>query len=145
MPTSNFFNQCLNRKNFLNLTIELHNVVTSQKKKKEIIYSLIKKIIQLIMDKIFEVREQEEENWTQNPTYANLPYEQKILLDKFYSNIRATEVKWLEKILSNISEWVLFTYTQNIGDEAVDLGDAEWRFVTEIVREVADENMEFYK
>lgn len=155
LPKTDFFAQCLYvkgyKKDFEELQIWIRkdlDGVTGERKnnryiRKEIKY-VIRKIIGQILFTAFCIRKYKQE-WSISEVYQNLPLSQRIWLDDLYENQRNESEQWHDEISHRIAKWVIDTYEdKTIISSSHMLGSGELLAVKEIVKELIDEDKEFF-
>ncbi|MEB3767917.1 type I-F CRISPR-associated protein Csy1 [Acinetobacter sp. MD2] len=155
LPTRDFFSQCLYAKGYKDTFKHLQELirkdldgVTGQRKNnisiRKDIDKTLRKIIEQILFTAFCIR-QYKQQWSLSASYQNLPLSQRIWLDDCYQEEREENDSWFEEISHRIAKWILDVYQdKNIVPQSYQLGDGELRAVKEIVRDLLNEDKEFF-
>lgn len=155
LPTRDFFSQCLYAKGYKD-TFELLQIlirkdldgVTGERKNtisiRKDIDKTLRKIIEQILFTAFCIRKYKKQ-WSISESYENLPLAQRIWLDNYYQEEREENDLWFEDISHRIAKWILEVYQdKNIVPQSYQLGDGELIAVKEIVRDLLNEDKEFF-
>lgn len=143
LPRTDFFAQCLYRKDFNNSFELLHKLMQLDINNERIrtsITNIIRFIIDQILRAVNSIREQER-GWSQTPYYINLPKEQKVWLDSSNQQDGDLYPEWRDEISLRISSWIVLTYEKVI-HKAYKLGDEELLKIRNMVEEVLDKDKE---
>lgn len=155
LPTRDFFTQCLYiqayKENFSDLQILIRkdlDGITGQRKNTKAIRKNIDKTLRKIIEKIlfnaFCIRKYKNQ-WSATEYYENLPLYQRIWLDDFYKAQREEDGSWFEDVSREIAKWILKIYAdKDIVENSYQLGDGELLAVKEIVKELLNEDKEFF-
>ena len=92
---------------------------------RQAIHDLMDEIISAVLLTAYQIRAGEI-GWSEKEAYSQLPTAQKIWLDDACMEERL-EPSWTGEIAAAFARWVVFSYEKLLGEEAVSLGDAEWR------------------
>jgi CRISPR-associated protein Csy1 len=136
-PKNDFYTNTLwVNDNIKSLFIYLNKMVNSpvrenmEKRKKDILQQILFQI------HLFALRVRKlPQNWSNYPTYDNLPKWQKIYLDEAYQNIRDTKEKnhsFKEKCLEESARWITNQYRELF---SVNIGDAELKEFSKILKQ----------
>jgi CRISPR-associated protein Csy1 len=127
LPKTDFFLQCLYRKNYQDSFIQLHKFMQLDLNNIDI-RNAIRNIIQFVIDQILlqalRTREYATDGWSNQDYYANLPKVQRIWLDKIHQKEREADNDWCEELSKEIARWILRSYEKIISD-AYTLGTGE--------------------
>jgi len=133
LPKTDFFAQCLYRKNFQDSFIQLHKFMQLDLNNIDI-RTAIRNIIQFVIDQVllqgFKIREYYSEGWSQQDYYASLPKLQRVWLDQIY-------------VTQDIARWILRSYEKVIND-AFKLGTGEINEVKQRVEKSLQQAKEFF-
>lgn len=144
LPKTDFFAQCLRRKNFQDSFIQLHRLMKPAHKNDDVRQG-IKNIIHFIIDRIlleaFKIREHYDSDWSSQDYYEYLPKLQRIWLDNAYQNDR--DVEWREELSIEVARWILHCYEKTIHDAFI-LGDGELSEVKKMVTEAINKDKEYF-
>jgi CRISPR-associated protein Csy1 len=155
LPTFDFFEQCLYSMVFKQYVEELQVLIrkdldsTTGKRKntyliRNDINKTLRKIIEQILFKAFCIRKYKKE-WSKGDSYKKLPLYQRIWLDDFYEEQREIEEGWFEDVSHRISKWIIDVYVdKEIVENSYMLGSGEILAVKEIVKELLEEDKEFF-
>lgn len=154
LPTFDFFEQCLYTMSFKQSFEELQVLIrkdldgaTGKRKNTYLIRNdinrMLRKIIEQILFKAFCIRKYKKE-WSTGDSYKKLPLCQRIWLDDFYEEQRE-EDEWYEEISLRISKWIIDVYEdKELIENSYMLGNGEIFAVKEIVKELLDQDKEFF-
>lgn len=139
-PARDFFAQSLYQKAFADdlqaihkqLSHDVNNIHVRRK-----IDWLIKQIIYQVIDQAWRVRRLDA-GWSQAERCQALPLYQKIWLDQHYIAERAKDMKWLDKVKTEIARWFIETYKKLLADDAIQWDDQLLRNLKNIVAECED-------
>lgn len=127
LPKTDFFAQCLYRKNYQESFVQLHKFMQLDLNNIDI-RTAIRNIIQFVVDQIlvqaYRTREYSVEGWSNQTYYLNLPKLQRMWLDSIYSAEREDDTDWRDELSREISRWIVRSYEKLISD-AYTLGTAE--------------------
>jgi CRISPR-associated protein Csy1 len=148
LPKTDFFMQCLYRKNFQESFIQLHRLMQLEINNIDIriaIRNIIKFIIDRVLFEAYKIRENEiyESGWSNQDYYIGLPKIQRIWLDNLYQKEREDNDEWRDELSQDIARWILHSYEKVIQDYFT-LGDGELSEVKKFVKEAVKEDKEFF-
>lgn len=146
LPKTDFFVQCLYRKNYQDSFIQLHKFLQLDLNNIDI-RNAIRNIIQFVIDQIllqaFRTREYAVEGWSNQDYYSSLPKLQRIWLDKVHQTTREEEDDWRDELSREIARWILRSYEKVISD-AYTLGTGELLDVKQRVEKSLQRAKEFF-
>ena len=146
LPKTDFFAQCLYRKNYQESFIQLHKFMQLDLNNDDI-RTAIRNIIQFVIDQILvlasKTREYSTEGWSNQDYYASLPKLQRIWLDKIYQTERDEDSDWRDELSKEIARWILRSYEKVISD-AYKLGTGEILDVKQRVEKSLQQAKEFF-
>ena len=146
LPKTDFFAQCLYRKNYQESFIQLHKFMQLDLNNDDI-RTAIRNIIQFVIDQILvlasKTREYSVEGWSNQDYYASLPKLQRIWLDKIYQTERDEDDDWRDELSREIARWILRSYEKVISD-AYKLGTGEILDVKQRVEKSLQQAKEFF-
>lgn len=146
LPKTDFFAQCLYRKNYQESFIQLHKFMQLDLNNDDI-RTAIRNIIQFVIDQILvlasKTREYSVEGWSNQDYYASLPRLQRIWLDKIYQTERDEDSDWRDELSREIARWILRSYEKVISD-AYKLGTGEILDVKQSVEKSLQQAKEFF-
>lgn len=146
LPKTDFFAQCLHRKNYQESFIQLHKFMQLDLNNDDI-RTAIRNIIQFVIDQILvlasKTREYSVEGWSNQDYYASLPKLQRIWLDKIYQTEREEDHDWRDELSREIARWILRSYEKVISD-AYKLGTGEILDVKQRVEKSLKQAKEFF-
>ena len=146
LPKTDFFAQCLYRKNYQESFIQLHKFMQLDLNNDDI-RTAIRNIIQFVIDQILvlasKTREYSTEGWSNQDYYASLPKLQRIWLDKIYQTERDEDDDWRNDLSKEIARWILRSYEKVISD-AYKLGTGEILDVKQRVEKSLQQAKEFF-
>ena len=146
LPKTDFFAQCLYRKNYQESFIQLHKFMQLDLNNDDI-RTAIRNIIQFVIDQILvlasKTREYSVEGWSNQDYYASLPKLQRIWLDKIYQTERDEDHDWRDELSREIARWILRSYEKVISD-AYKLGTGEILDVKQRVEKSLQQAKEFF-
>lgn len=146
LPKTDFFAQCLYRKNYQESFIQLHKFIQLDLNNDDI-RTAIRNIIQFVIDQILvlasKTREYSTEGWSNQDYYASLPKLQRIWLDKIYQTEREEDHDWRDELSREIARWILRSYEKVISD-AYKLGTGEILDVKQRVEKSLQQAKEFF-
>lgn len=146
LPKTDFFAQCLYRKNYQESFIQLHKFMQLDLNNDDI-RTAIRNIIQFVIDQILvlasKTREYSVEGWSNQDYYASLPKLQRIWLDKIYQTERDEDDDWRDELSREIARWILRSYEKVISD-AYKLGTDEILDVKQRVEKSLQQAKEFF-
>lgn len=105
----------------------------------------IRNAIERNLDRLIDIslayayRLREDIGWTNRPQYKKLPDHQKIWLDDFYIEKR-NDGKWTERVSADFARWFIQYYRKRIKDPVI-LGDIQFRFIKERMKDILDEEV----
>lgn len=146
LPKTDFFAQCLYRKNFQDSFIQLHKFMQLDLNNIDI-RTAIRNIIQFVIDQVllqgFKIREYYPEGWSQQDYYSGLPKLQRVWLDQIYATQREDDSEWRNELSEDIARWILRSYEKVIND-AFKLGTGEINEVKQRVEKSLQQAKEFF-
>ena len=146
LPKTDFFAQCLYRKNFQDSFIQLHKFMQLDLNNIDI-RTAIRNIIQFVIDQVllqgFKIREYYPEGWSQQDYYSGLPKLQRVWLDQIYAMQREDDSEWRNELSEDIARWILRSYEKVIND-AFKLGTGEINEVKQRVEKSLQQAKEFF-
>lgn len=146
LPKTDFFAQCLYRKNYQESFIQLHKFMQLDLNNDDI-RTAIRNIIQFVIDQILvlasKTREYSTEGWSNQDYYESLPKLQRIWLDKIYQTERNEDSDWRDELSREIARWILRSYEKVIS-EAYKLGTGEILDVKQRVEKSLQQAKEFF-
>lgn len=146
LPRTDFFAQCLYRKNYQDSFVQLHKLMQLDLNNIDI-RTAIRNIIQFVIDQVllqgFKIREYYSEGWSQQEYYASLPKLQRIWLDSTYAEQRENDSEWRNELSEDIARWILRSYEKVISESEM-LGTAEINDVKQRVEESLRQAKEFF-
>ena len=146
LPKTDFFAQCLHRKNYQESFIQLHKFMQLDLNNDDI-RTAIRNIIQFVIDQILvlasKTREYSTEGWSNQDYYASLPKLQRIWLDKIYQTERDEDSDWRDELSREIARWILRSYEKVISDD-YKLGTGEILDVKQRVEKSLKQAKEFF-
>lgn len=146
LPKTDFFIQCLYRRNYQDSFIQLHKFMQLDLNNIDI-RNAIRNIIRFVIDQIllqaFKTREYAVEGWSNQVYYANLPKIQRIWLDKIYEKDREEDSDWRDELGREIARWIVRSYEKVIND-AYTLGTGELLDVKQRVEKSLQQAKEFF-
>ena len=128
VPRSDFFKESIWYKSQSSALYQLHAYMKQERNTMEIrkaIHDLVDEMIDAVLLVAYQIRAGAA-GWSEEETYAALPRSQKIWLDDACMEERQ-DPSWIGEIAASFARWVVFSYEKLLGEEAVSLGDAEWR------------------
>lgn len=146
LPKTDFFAQCLYRKNYQESFVQLHKFMQLDINNIDI-RTAIRNIIGFVIDQIllqaFKIRETYPEAWSDQDYYVGLPKLQRIWLDQQYQNERENDAEWRDEMSQNIARWILRSYEKVIADSYT-LGTGELLDVQQRVENSLQHAKEFF-
>jgi CRISPR-associated protein Csy1 len=146
LPKTDFFAQCLYRKNYQDSFVQLHKFMQLDLNNIDI-RTAIRNIIQFVMDQVllqgFKIREHSSEGWSQQDYYSNLPKLQRLWLDQIYVEQRESDSEWRNELSEDIARWILRSYEKIISDHYT-LGTGELNDVKQRVEKSLKQAKEFF-
>lgn len=136
LPKYDFFTNCLWRKNFDSDFISFHKLLTTNYNNKAIRAGFerrIESILDGIIETMWLVRLQNE-GWSTEENYSQLPIHQKIWLDEYHKQERSADDLWLNTIIHECARWITHTYKNVFGNQAVYLDDTELIYIKNIIK-----------
>lgn len=91
-------------------------------------------IIDRILDQVWIIR-QHKSGWSQSHTYSKLPLHHKIWLDSFYEKERETTDIWIDKIIKEISRWIVFSYNKTLKNKGKTLRNDEFKHILSLTKQ----------
>lgn len=146
LPKTDFFTQCLYRKNYQESFVQLHKFMQLDINNIDI-RTAIRNIIGFVIDQIllqaFKIRETYPEAWSDQDYYRGLSKLQRIWLDQQYQNERENDAEWRDEMSQNIARWILRSYEKAINDSYT-LGTGELLDVQQRVENSLQHAKEFF-
>lgn len=146
LPKTDFFAQCLYRKNYQESFVQLHKFMQLDINNIDIriaIRNIIGFVIDQILFQAFKIRETYPEAWSDQDYYVGLPKLQRIWLDQQYQNERENDAEWRDEMSQNIARWILRSYEKAISDSYT-LGTGELLDVQQQVENSLQHAKEFF-
>jgi CRISPR-associated protein Csy1 len=146
LPRTDFFVQCLYRKNYQDSFVQLHKFIQLDLNN-IVIRTAIQNILQFVIDQVIleglKIRESYPAGWSQQEYYANLPKLQRIWLDSMYVEQRENDSEWRNELSEDIARWILRSYEKVISESEM-LGTTEINDVKQRVEESLRQAKEFF-
>lgn len=144
LPTNDFFIQTLYLKAEKERFIELHNWIKrdNNSKVKQITQNIIDGIIEKILYKAYQLRQNNIKGWSNSEHYQNLSHSQKIWLDDEYEYYRQNDSEWRDDIANQMSKVIIAMYEDT--NQVTILGDPEFKYIVDIIVESLEEDKEFF-
>lgn len=146
LPKTDFFAQCLYRKNYQDSFVQLHKFMQLDLNNMDI-RTAIRNIIQFVIDQVllqgFKIREFYPEGWSNQDYYSSLPKLQRVWLDSIYVEQRENDSEWRNELSEDIARWILRSYEKVI-NEAYTLGAGEINDVKQRVEKSLQQAKEFF-
>lgn len=145
LPTRDFFVQTLYLKAESDRFITLHKWVLRDQNNIEIrqkIKKMIGEIIDQILYKAYQLRQNNAAGWSTTEYYQGLPLYQRIWLDSFYDQKRQEEQKWRDDVAKDMSRLIVAMY-EDINQIKI-LGDPELKHIQKLIVECIEEDKEFF-
>lgn len=146
LPKTDFFAQCLYRKNYQDSFVQLHKFMQLDLNNIDI-RTAIRNLIQFVIDQVllqgFKIRDYYPEGWSNQDYYASLPKLQRVWLDPMYTEQRENDSEWRNELSEDIALWILRSYEKVIS-EAYTLGTGEINDVKQRVEESLRQAKEFF-
>ena len=146
LPKTDFFAQCLYRKNFQDSFLQLHKLMQLDVNNIDI-RTAIRNIIQFVIDQVmfqaFKIRQSYAEGWSNEDYYVSLPKLQRVWLDDFYENEREQDGEWRDELSREIARWILRSYEKSI-EGFFTLGTGELVEVKQRVEKSLQQTKEFF-
>src|SRR5690606_21024377 len=146
LPKTDFFAQCLYRKNYLDSFVQLHKFMQLDLNNIDI-RTAVRNIIQFVIDQVllqgFKIREYYSAGWSKQDYYASLLKLQRIWLDPTYVEQRENDTEWRNELSEDIARWILRSYEKIISDAYV-LGTGEINDMKQRVEESLRQAKEFF-
>lgn len=146
LPRTDFFVQCLYRKNYQDSFVQLHKFMQLDLNNIDI-RTAIRNILQFLIDQVIlqglKIRESSPEGWSQQEYYVSLPKLQRIWLDSMYAEQRENDSEWRHELSEDIARWILRSYEKVISESEM-LGTAEINDVKQHVEESLRQAKEFF-
>ena len=146
LPKTDFFAQCLYRKNFQDSFLQLHKLMQLDVNNIDI-RTAIRNIIQFVIDQVmfqaFKIRQSYAEGWSNEDYYVSLPKLQRVWLDDFYENEREQDGEWRDELSREIARWILRSYEKSI-ESSFTLGTGELVEVKQRVEKSLQQTKEFF-
>ncbi len=146
LPKTDFFAQCLYRKNFQDSFSQLHKFMQLDVNNIDI-RTAIRNIIQFTIDQVllqaWKIRESYTAGWSNQDYYLALPKLQRKWLDDFYEAERKQDDDWRDELSREIARWILRSYEKVISDAYI-LGAGELIDVKQRVEKSLQQTKEFF-
>lgn len=146
LPKTDFFAQCLYRRNFQDSFSQLHKFMQLDINNIDI-RTAIRNIIQFVIDQIlfqaWKIRENYIAGWSNQDYYLALPKLQRKWLDEFYEPEREKDDEWRDELSREIARWILRSYEKVISDAHI-LGAGELIDVKQRVEKSLQQTKEFF-
>ncbi|UOO91333.1 type I-F CRISPR-associated protein Csy1 [Vitreoscilla stercoraria] len=146
LPNSDFFTQCLYRKNHQNSFIQLHQFMQLDINNINI-RNAIDNILQFVIDEVLlqglKIRETYPSAWSTKEHYASLPKIQRIWLDDIHADLRENDTQWRTQLSIDIARWITRSYEKAVA-ESYDLGSAELLEIQNLVEKSLQKAREFF-
>ena len=146
LPKTDFFAQCLYRKNFQDSFSQLHKFMQLDVNNIDIRIA-IRNIIQFAIDQVlfqaWKIRESYTAGWSNQDYYLALPKLQRKWLDDFYEAEREQDDDWRDELSREIARWILRSYEKVISDAYI-LGAGELIDVKQRVEKSLQQTKEFF-
>lgn len=145
LPTNNFFIQTLYLKAEKERFIRLHQWVKQDRNNKDVrqtIQSIIDGIIEQILYKAYQVRQNNVKGWSNSEHYQNLHHSQKIWLDDEYEEDRQMHSEWRDDVAKQMSKVIIAMYDDT--NQIKILGDPEFKYIADLIVESLEEDKEFF-
>lgn len=145
LPTNNFFTQTLYLKAEKERFIALHKWVKQDRnnqKVRQTIQNIIDGIIEQILYKAYQLRQNNDKGWSGTEHYQNLSHSQKIWLDDEYENYRQNDPEWRDDIAKQMSKVIIAMYEET--NQITILGDPEFKYIADLIVESLEEDKEFF-
>ena len=146
LPRTDFFVQCLYRKNYQDSFVQLHKFIQLDLNN-IVIRTAIQNILQFVIDQVIleglKIRESYPAEWSQQEYYANLPKLQRIWLDSIYTKQRENDSEWRNELSEDIARWILRSYEKVISESEM-LGTTEINDVKQRFEESLRQAKEFF-
>lgn len=146
LPKTDFFAQCLYRKNFKDGFIQLHNFMQLDLNNIDI-RTAIRNIIQFVIDQVliqaFNIRQSSSNGWSNEDYYVSLSKLQRVWLDNFYENEREQDDEWRDELSHEIARWILRSYEKSV-ENSFTLGTGELGDIKQRIEKSLQETKEFF-
>lgn len=145
LPKTDFFAQCLYRKQFQGSFIQLHKLMLLDINNVDIrhaIRNIIKFVIDQVLFNAYRIR-QSSLGWSNTDYYLSLPLIQRIWLDDLHLTTRAEKEEWRDEISREIARWTLLSY-EKIIQEDFKLGSTELAEVRKEVENLLKKDKEYF-
>ena len=145
LPKTDFFAQCLYRKQFQSSFLQLHKLMLLEINNIDIrnaIQNIIRYIIDQILFNAYCIR-QHSIGWSNTDYYLSLPLVQRIWLDDVHEVERIENDDWRDEISREISRWILRSYEKVIQGTSV-LGVGELMNTRTEVEDLLKQDKEFF-
>lgn len=146
LPRTDFFAQCLYRKNYQESFMQLHKFMQLDLNNIDIrtaIHNIIQFVIDQVLLQAFKIRETYPKGWSNQDYYADLPKLQRLWLDQIYEVDRETQTEWRDEISHDIARWISRSYEKEISDHYT-LGTGELLDVKQRVEKSLQQAKEFF-
>ena len=146
LPKTDFFAQCLYRKNFQDSFLQLHKLMqldVNNIDTRTAIRNIIQFAIDQVMFQAFKIRQSYAEGWSNEDYYVSLPKLQRVWLDDFYENEREQDDEWRNELNREIARWILRSYEKSI-EGSFTLGTGELVEVKQHVEKSLQQTKEFF-
>lgn len=146
LPKTDFFAQCLYRKNYQDSFVQLHKFMQLDLNNIDI-RTAIRNIIQFVIDQVllqgFKIQQYYPEGWSKQDYYASLPKLQRVWLDLMHTQQRENDHEWRHELSEDIARWILRSYEKVISDSYT-LGTGEINDVKQRVDKSLQQAKEFF-
>ena len=146
LPKTDFFMQCLYRKNYQESFVQLHKFMQLDLNNIDI-RTAIRNIIQFVIDQVllqaFKIRAAYPAGWSNQEYYLSLPKVQRVWLDQTYQSEREDNREWRNEISQDVARWILRSYEKVISDADI-LGTVELIDVKQRVEKSLQQAKEFF-
>lgn len=145
LPRDNFFRQTLYLQSEKELFLTLHKWVRQDRNNSDVkqkITKIIKKIIDQILYKAYQLRYYHNQGWSTQEYYQQLPLSQRIWLDDIHLEHRKENNEWRDDIAEQIARIIIDNY-EDIND-VTSLGNEVFTYIKGKVRESIEEDKEFF-
>ena len=133
-PKTNFFSESFRYSDCRDVFHALHNIFKTNYNNINIREGRdyrLQEILDRIINKMWAVRAVSSEQYYADS--SQLKTHQKIWLCAEFLKEREESDKWLDKLIQEISSWIIRTYEKTLGKQAVKLGEAERLTIIEVV------------
>lgn len=148
LPSQNFFRDSLHTKQFKENFQILDKLIRTDVNNVQIrkgISNTLKYIIDHVLRRVFMIRVNSQQGWSDTEHYQSLPLAQRIWLDDAYVDQRQNQDDWLDDVVRDFARWILDSYEYLFKDSYTKLSDYELREVRLIVVQAVSNDQEFFK